>query len=135
LAKDSAEFYLDARGLMVLGLIKSALGGAKAADQDRRVMPRLPETRATLVLDGTSYPLVDWNPKGFQIAPYAGQMRVKSAVSLRLIVPHNGTSHGFNLKGRIMRLDLKNKAVGGVFTDVDAVTDTKLRKLFNARMR
>lgn len=120
---------------MVLGLIKSALGGAKAADDDRRVMPRLPETRATLVMDGTSYPLVDWNPKGFQIAPYAGQLRVKTSVSIRLIIPHNGQSYGFNLKGRIMRLDLKNKAVGGVFTDVDSATDAKLRKLFAARMR
>ena len=86
----------------------------------------MPETRATLVLDGTSYPLVDWNPKGFQIAPYVGQSRVKSSVSVRLIVPHEGTSRGFNLKGGAMRLDAKNKAVGGVFTDVDAVTDAKL---------
>jgi len=120
---------------MVLGLIKSALGGAKAADDDRRVMPRLPETRATLVMDGTSYPLVDWNPMGFQIAPYVGQLRIKTTVSIRLIIPHNGKSHGFNLRGRVMRLDLKNKAVGGVFTDVDSATDTKLRKLFAARMR
>jgi hypothetical protein len=34
-----------------------------------------------------------------------------------------------------MRLDAKNKAVGGVFTDVDAVTDAKLQRLFDARMR
>lgn len=133
--KDRAVFYLDDCSLMVLGLIKSALGGAKAAADDRRVMPRLPETRATLVLDGTSYPLVDWNPKGFQIAPYVGQLRVKSSVSVRFIVPHEGTSRGFNLKGRIMRLDAKNKADGGVFTDVDAVTDAKLQRLFDARMR
>jgi hypothetical protein len=120
---------------MVLGLIKSALGGAKAADQDRRVMPRLPESRATLVLDGTSYPLVDWNPMGFQVAPYTGQIRLKTSVGIRLIIPHDGKSYGFNLKGRVMRLDLKNKAIGGVFTDVDSATDTKLRKLFAARMR
>ena len=133
--KDRSVFYLDDCSLMVLGLIKSALGGVKAAADDRRVMPRLPETRATLVLDGTSYPLVDWNPKGFQIALYVGQLRVKSSVSVRLIVPHEGTSRGCNLKGRIMRLDAKNKAVGGVFTDVDAVTDAKLQRLFDARMR
>jgi hypothetical protein len=98
-------------------------------------MPRLPETRAMLVLDGTSYPLLDWNPKGFQIAPYVGPLRVKSTVSVRLIIPHQGTSRGFNLKGRIMRLDPKNRAVGGVFTDVDSVTEAKLRKLFDVRMR
>lgn len=125
---------------MVLARIKSALGGAKSTGnakstgQDRRVMPRLPETRATLVLDGASYPLVDWNPKGFQIAPYVGELRIKTAVSARLIIPHEGNSFGFNLKGRVMRIDPQNKAVGGVFTDVDAVTDAKLQKLFDARI-
>lgn len=119
---------------MVLGLIKSAFGGAKATDQDRRVMPRLPETRATLVLNGNSYPLVDWNPKGFQIAPYVGELRLKAAVSARLIIPHEGKSYGFNLKGQVMRIDSQNKAIGGVFTDVDSVTDAKLQKLFDARI-
>ena len=118
---------------MVLARIKSAFGGSKSAARDRRVMPRLPETRATLVLDGTSYPLVDWNPKGFQIAPYVGKLRVKTAVSVRLIVPHNGESFGFNLTGRVMRIDPQKKAVGGVFTDVDAATDAKLQRLFDAR--
>tara|TARA_R110002110_G_scaffold65409_2_gene180317 strand:+ start:5121 stop:5483 length:363 start_codon:yes stop_codon:yes gene_type:complete len=119
---------------MVLALLKSALGGSKPVDKDRRVMPRLPETRATLVLDGTSYPLVDWNPKGFQIAPYVGKLRIKAAVRVRLIIPHQGQSFGFNLKGRIMRLDPQNKAVGGVFTDVDTATDAKLQQLFDARI-
>lgn len=120
---------------MVIAKLKSALGGAKSTDQDRRVMPRLEETRATLVLDGTSYPLVDWNPKGFQIAPYVGALRIKSSVGVRLIVPHEGQSYGFNLKGRVMRIDATTKAIGGVFTDVDAVTDAKLQKLFYTRMR
>ena len=119
---------------MVLALIKSAFGGAKSTDQDRRVMPRLPETRATLVLNGASYPLVDWNPKGFQIAPYVGELRVKTAVSVRLIVPHEGNSFRFNLEARVMRIDPQNKAIGGVFTDVDAVTDANLQKLFDARI-
>lgn len=69
---------------MVLALIKSAFGGAKSTDQNRRVMPRLPETRATLVLNGASYPLVDWNPKGFQIAPYVGELRVAFFTGFRL---------------------------------------------------
>lgn len=120
---------------MVLALLKSALNGAKSTDQDRRVMPRLAETRATLVLDGTSYPLVDWNPKGFQIAPYVGQLRIKTSVGVRLIIPHEGQSFGFNLKGRVMRIDPITKSIGGVFTDVDAVTDAKLQKLFYTRMK
>lgn len=121
--------------VMVLARLKSALGGSKSTGQDRRVMPRLPETRATLVLDGTSYPLVDWNPKGFQIAPYVGKLRIKTSVSVRLIIPHQGESFGFNLKGRVMRIDPVTKSIGGVFTDVDAVTDTKLQKLFYTRMK
>ena len=120
---------------MVLGLLKSALGGAKSTDQDRRVMPRLAETRATLVLDGTSYPLVDWNPKGFQIAPYIGPLRIKTAVDVRLIIPHDGKSYGFNLKGQVTRIDAQTKAIGGVFINVDAVTDAKLQKLFYTRMK
>lgn len=52
---------------MVLALIKSAMSGQKpaATGKDRRVMPRLEENRATLVLNDVSYPLIDWNPKGF----------------------------------------------------------------------
>jgi hypothetical protein len=41
---------------MVLSLIKSAFGGGKESDSDRRSLPRLEETRATLVFDGASYP-------------------------------------------------------------------------------
>lgn len=96
-------------------------------------MPRLAETRATLVLDGTSYPLVDWNPKGFQIAPYQGKLRVGSSVKVRLIIPHRGQSFGFDLQGKVKRLSSHNKGVGGVFVDVDSGTADKLDKLFAAR--
>jgi len=121
---------------MVLALIKSAIGGQKpATGKDRRVLPRLEESRATLVLNDVSYPLIDWNPKGFQIAPYTGRLRVNEKVRIRLILPHNGQSHGFDLSGRIRRLDMKNKAVGGEFIDVPAKVSSRLKALFTERIR
>ena len=119
---------------MVLSLIKSAFGGGKEADSDRRSLPRLEETRATLVLDGASYPLIDWNPKGFQIAPYRGKLKVGSAVGVRLIIPHKGQSFGFDLQGKVKRMDPRNNGVGGIFVDVDTGTAKKLDKLFTARL-
>jgi hypothetical protein len=110
---------------MVLSLIKSALGGGKETDRDRRSLLRLEETRATLVLDGASYPLIDWNPKGFQIAPYKGKLKVGSAVSVRLIIPHKGQSFGFDLQGKVKRINPHNNGVGGIFVDVDAGTAKK----------
>jgi len=120
---------------MVLSLIKSALGGGKDAGRDRRSLPRLEETRATLVLDGASYPLIDWNPKGFQIAPYKGKLKVGNAVSVRLIIPHKGQSFGFDLRGQVKRIDPHSNGVGGVFVDVDSATANKLDKLFSARLK
>jgi hypothetical protein len=119
---------------MVFALIKSALGGSKETERDRRAMPRLAETRATLVLDGASYPLVDWNPKGFQIAPYQGKLRVGSSVKLRLIVPHKGQSYGFDLQGKVKRMSSHNKGVGGIFVDVDSTAADKMQKLFAVRI-
>ena len=119
---------------MVFSLIKSALGSGKEAESDRRFLPRLEETRATLVLDGASYPLIDWNPKGFQIAPYRGKLKVGSAVSVRMIIPHKGQSFGFDLQGKVKRMDPRNNGVGGVFADVDTGTAKKLEKLFRARL-
>lgn len=119
---------------MVLALIRSAFGGAKASGPDRRAFPRLEEARAILVLDGVSYPLVDWNPRGFQIAPYAGRLKVNNTVKVRMIIPHKGQSHGFDLHGQVKRLDPKDLAIGGVFIDVDSATAGKLKKLFAARL-
>jgi hypothetical protein len=119
---------------MVLSLIKSAFGGGKETDSDRRSLPRLEETRATLVLDGTSYPLIDWNPKGFQIAPYKGKLKAGNSVSVRLIIPHKGQSFGFDLQGKVKRINPHNNGVGGIFVDVDDGTSVKLKKLFAARL-
>lgn len=120
---------------MVLSLIKSALGSGKDAGRDRRSMPRLEETRATLVLDGASYPLIDWNPKGFQIAPYKGKLNVGKGVKVRLIIPHKGESFGFDLQGKVKRLDPHSLGLGGVFTDVDKGTAEKLKRLFAERLK
>lgn len=120
---------------MVLSLIKSALGNGKDAGRDRRSIPRLEETRATLVLDGASYPLIDWNPKGFQIAPYKGKLTIGGKVKARLIIPHKGQSYGFDLQGKVKRLDPHNRGLGGIFTDVDKGTYQKLEKLFAERMK
>ena len=121
---------------MVLSLIKSAMGGQKpvATGGDRRVLPRLEENRATLVLNDVSYPFIDWNPKGFQIAPYTGRLKLNEKVRIRLILPHKGKSHGFDLRGRIRRVDPKNKAVGGEFVDVPEKIASKLKALFSERM-
>ena len=90
---------------MALALIKSAMGGSKPlSGGDRRVLPWLEESLATLVLNDVSYPVVDWNPKGFQIAPYTGRLRTREKVRIRLILPHKGKSHGFDLSGRIRRI-------------------------------
>jgi len=97
-------------------------------------MPRLAETRATIVLDGASYPLVDWNPKGFQIAPYRGKLKAGNGVKVRLIIPHKGQSFGFDLQGKVKRLNPHNNGVGGIFVDVDAGAADKLAKLFAARI-
>tara|TARA_R110002126_G_scaffold9519_7_gene42950 strand:+ start:4897 stop:5259 length:363 start_codon:yes stop_codon:yes gene_type:complete len=119
---------------MVIGLLKSAFGGAKDAGQDRRRLPRLTEKRATLVLDGASYPLIDWNPKGFQIAPYRGNLKVGNRVRVRLIIPHKGRSFGFHLDGQVKRLNRENQGVGGTFVDVEPEIARKLDKLFAARL-
>ena len=118
---------------MVLALIKSAFGGAKTSGLNRRAFPRHEEARAILVVDGVSYPLVDWNPRGFQIAPYAGRLKVNDTIKVGMIIPHRGRSHGFDLQGQVKRLDSKNLAIGGVFIDVDSTTTEKLKKLFAAR--
>lgn len=120
---------------MVLSLIKSALGSGKDAGRDRRSMPRLEEARATLVLDGASYPLVDWNPKGFQIAPYKGKLTIGKAVRVRMIIPHKGKSFGFDLNGKVKRLDPHNRGLGGVFTDVEKSTAQKLSRLYDERFK
>ncbi|MGB0630980.1 MAG: hypothetical protein ACPGRZ_09815 [Alphaproteobacteria bacterium] len=121
---------------MVLALIKSAMSGPKpATGKDRRVLPRVEENRATLVLNDVSYPLIDWNPNGFQIAPYTGRLRLNEKIRIRLILPHKGKSHGFDLNGRVRRLDPQNKAVGGEFIDVSAKVSAKLKKLFAQRLR
>ena len=121
---------------MVLALIRSAMTGQKpVAGKDRRTLPRLEEARATLVLNDVSYPLVDWNPKGFQIAPYSGRLRINEKVRIRLILPHKGKSHGFDMNGRIRRLDPQNKAVGGEFIDVSTTASAKLKSLFAERMK
>jgi hypothetical protein len=119
---------------MVLALIKSALGSGKETERDRRSMPRLEETRATLVLNGVSYPLIDWNPKGFQIAPYKGKLKAGNAVKVRLIIPHKGQSFGFDLDGKVKRINPHINGIGGVFVDVDNATANKLGKLFEARL-
>lgn len=116
---------------MVFALLTSAMGGQKpVTGKDRRLLPRVEEKRATLVLNDVSYPLIDWNPKGFQIASYTGRLRVNEKVRVRLILPHKGKSHGFDLKGRVRRLDPHNKAVGGEFIDVSEKVSAKLKKLF-----
>lgn len=120
---------------MVLSLIKSALGSNKEAGSDRRSMPRLEEARATLVLDGASYPLVDWNPKGFLIAPYQGKLTVGRSVKVRLIIPHKGQSFGFDLNGKVKRLDSQNRGLGGIFTDVDKGSADKMARLFAERLK
>lgn len=119
---------------MVLAKLKSVLSSGKDTERDRRSLPRFEETRATLVLDGASYPLIDWNPKGFQIAPYKGKLKAGSALKVRLIIPHKGQSFGFDLDAKVKRTNPHNNGVGDVFTYVDRGVAEKLNKLFAARL-
>ena len=86
-------------------------------------------------MDGVSYPLIDWNPGGFQIAPFSGKVRGNQKVSVRVIIPHKGETLGFNLTAQIKRIDPVNKAIGGVFVDVDKSIGTKMRALFSERLK
>jgi len=57
-----------------------------------------------------------------------GQLKIGSTVRVRLIIPHKGQSFGFDLYGKVKRMDSRKNGVGGIFVDMDADTQKKTGK-------
>lgn len=119
---------------MVLALLKSAFGGAQATGRDRRRLPRLSEEDASVVLKNQTYPLVDWNPNGFQIGRYSGPLVPGDRVQARMILRYREISYGFDVFCEVRHVEPRRKTLGVQLTDVDPATLQRLNRVFASRL-
>ena len=107
---------------------------SSSAPQNRRTLPRVPETGATAIIEGTSYPLEDWNPEGFMIAPYEGRCGVGAVLSVTLVIPFGSKTYKLVTKAKVVRRNKSLKQLAAVFTGVDAKTATLLTQLTSVKL-
>ncbi len=107
---------------------------ASPEPNDRRMLPRIPEERATVIIDESSFPLNDWNPTGFMIAPYEGRYGVGSSIRPTLVIPAGGKMFRFVATAKVVRRDKKLKQLAAVFTELDAGTTQRLKHLAIAKL-
>ncbi len=107
---------------------------SNSASQNRRRLPRIPEIDATAIIEGTSYPLEDWNPEGFKIAPYDGSCGVGANLSVTLVVTLGSKTHRFEMNAKVARRDKSLKQLAAVFTGVDAETAKLLTQLTSVKL-
>lgn len=107
---------------------------ASPEPNDRRMLPRIPEEHATAIIDESSFPLNDWNPKGFMIAPYEGRYGVGSSIQATLVIPAGGKTFRFVATAKVVRRDKKLKQLEAVFTELDAGTAQRLKHLAIAKL-
>ena len=105
-----------------------------SASRNRRRLPRVPETGATAIIEGTNYPLEDWNPKGFMIAPYEGRCGVGALLSVTLVIPFGSKSYKLVTKAKVVRRNKSLKQLAAVFTGVDVKTATLLTQLTSVKL-
>lgn len=120
---------------MVFALFKAALRDKPRAARDRRSLPRVAESRATVIVGKTSYTLVDWHPDGFRIGFYDGTLRPGDRVRVRMVLPHREISYGLDLNCEVRHVDPLRLQLGAAFVDVDPTTSQRLRRAFADRIR
>ncbi len=107
---------------------------ASPEPNDRRMLPRIPEERANAIIDGSSFPLNDWNPTGFMISPYEGCYGVGSSIRPTLVILAGGKTFRFVVTAKVVRRDKKLKQLAAVFTELDAGTTQRLKHLAIAKL-
>ena len=107
---------------------------SSSASKDRRRLPRIPEERATAIIDRASYPLKDWNPKGFMVAPFRGRYGVGSLLHVALVIPAGGRTFSFRVKAKVVRQDKSTNELAAVFTGLDTKTAKRLAQLAAAKL-
>ncbi len=107
---------------------------ARSAPGNRRTLPRVPETGATAVIEGTTYPLEDWNPEGFMIAPYEGDRGVDEFIIVTLAIPFGVKTYRFGMKAKVVRRNKDLKQLAAVFTGVDGKTAEQLTQLTSVKL-
>ena len=97
-------------------------------------MPRIAETHATAIIDGASYPLNDWNPKGILVGSFQGRYGVGASFQVALVIPAGGRVFNFKCKAKVVREDKAKKEIAAVFTGMESSTAKRLTQLANAKL-
>ena len=117
------------RTSLLAGLFRSS-----SASKDRRRLPRIPEVHATAIIDEASYPLCDWNPKGFMVDSFNGRYAVGQSLQVSLVIPAGGRTFNFRAKAKVVRHEKAKKELAAVFTDLEKKTARRLTQLAAAKL-
>lgn len=118
----------------MFGLFEQSSKKKPAHGRDRRRMARIPEENATLVLDGVSYPLLDWSIEGFRARGQTGSYERGDEARARLIIVHRGEPIGFDTRARIVRVGENVDHIAGQFVSMSKAARKLIAKVYRERL-
>jgi hypothetical protein len=111
----------------------SKVFGWISAPSDQRSLARIPEENATAVIDDVSLPLVDWNVKGFLVAPYDGPHVVGNTMEVTVAIPFGRSEFTFSSAAKVVRRHKGTKQLAVTFTDLDSAVFDRLTSIARAK--
>ena len=100
---------------------------------DQRTLYRIQEEHATAIIDEASYPLKDWNSKGFLIGQYEGPCGVGSSLDVTLAIPLSRNNFKFSSSAKVVRREKRSKQLAAIFTGLDAQIVDRLAQIALAK--
>lgn len=72
---------------------------------ERRQAPRYPTIGGTAVIDGHTYPLLNWSRTGCQVGAFTRSATIDQQLAVRLEVPADHGPLTLSITARVVRLD------------------------------
>lgn len=100
-------------------LARASQPAAPKQSKERRSHDRRPVSDATVRIDGESYPVRNWNARGFLIGFYSGDRRAGDTVDIDFSVEIEEKRLQFRCQAAVIWVDRQKRLVGAMFENVD----------------
>lgn len=103
-------------------------------ETERRAVTRQEAAEGTVKFDDESYPIHNWNSRGFLAGDYAGTRTEGERLEVTCSIKAGDSEFAFTCQARIMRVDREAGSIAALFVGLDADNRAAIDKHFGSRL-
>ncbi len=101
---------------------------------ERRADTRRETAQGSVMIDEQSYPIRNWNSRGFLAGGYAGTRAEGERTEVACSIKAGDSAFAFTCQARIMRVDRAAEEIAAMFVGIDADNRAAIDKHFGSRL-